>query len=134
MQLLVIDDHPIVRQGMVVALRQLQPAVEVLEASDGAHGLELLDANPRIKAVLIDLEMQPLGGIPTIRQIRQTQPALPILVVAGSEDAQDFHAAMGAGASGYCPKSAGLRTMRLALRQVLEGTPYVPDFMRDAPQ
>jgi two-component system nitrate/nitrite response regulator NarL len=129
MQLLVIDDHPIVRQGMVAALRQLQAGVEVLEANDGAHGLEILESNPRIKAVLIDLEMQPLGGIPTIRQIRQLQPTLPVLVVAGSEEAADFHAAIQAGANGYCPKSAGLRTVRHALRQVLDGSTYVPPFM-----
>ena len=133
MQLLVIDDHPIVRQGMVAALRQLQAGIEVLEASDGAHGLELLEANPRIKAVLIDLEMQPLGGIPTIRQIRRMQPRLPVLVVAGSEDPADYQAAIAAGADGYCPKSAGLRTMLQALRQVLDGAPYVPDFITSPP-
>ena len=132
MQLLVIDDHPIVRKGMVAALQQMQPAVEVLEASDGAQGLELLESHARIKAVLIDLEMQPLGGIPTIRQIRQMQPNLPVLVVAGSESLADFNAAMAAGASGYCPKSAGLRTMRQALRQVMDGAPYVPDFAKAA--
>lgn len=133
MQLLVIDDHPIVRQGIVAALRHLQADVEVLEASDGAQGLELLDANPDIEAVLIDLEMQPLGGIPTIRQIRQMQPQLPVLVVAGSEDPQDFHAAMEAGAHGYCPKSAGLHTMRHALLQVLGGARYIPAFMGASP-
>jgi CheY-like chemotaxis protein len=134
MQLLVIDDHPIVRQGMVAALRQLQPGVEILEASDGAQGLELLDANPRIQAVLVDLEMQPLGGLPTIRQIRQMQPALPVLVVAGSEDPKDFHAAMHAGANGYCPKSAGLGTMRQAVHQVLNGERYRPAFMGTDPE
>ncbi|WP_138513757.1 EAL domain-containing protein [Rhodoferax bucti] len=133
MQLLVIDDHPIVRKGMVAALQQMQPAVDVLEASDGAQGLELLENHVRIKAVLIDLEMHPLGGIPTIRQIRQMQPALPVLVVAGSEDPADYEAAVAAGANGYCPKSAGLRTMRQALRQVLDGAPYVPDFIRHPP-
>lgn len=133
MQLLVIDDHPIVRQGIVAALKHLQADVEVLEASDGAHGLELLDANPHIKAVLVDLEMQPLGGLPTIRQIRQMQPQLPVLVVAGSEDPQDFHAAMAAGAHGYCPKSSGLHTMRHALLQVLAGARYIPAFMGASP-
>ncbi|WP_296511125.1 EAL domain-containing protein [Rhodoferax sp.] len=134
MQLLVIDDHPIVRQGMVAALRQLQPGVEVLEAADGAQGLELLEQHPRIKAVLVDLEMKTLGGIPTIRQIRQLQPAIPVLVVAGSEDPDDYRAAMQAGANGYCPKSTGLRTMRLAVRSVLDGQTYVPDFMSASPE
>ncbi len=132
MQLLVIDDHPIVRQGMVAALRQLQADVEVLEAQDGAHGLELLSANPHIQAVLIDLEMRPLGGIPTIRQIRQMQADLPVLVVAGSEDMHDYQAAMQAGANGYCPKSAGLQTMLYGLRMVLDGEAYVPDFVAHA--
>jgi DNA-binding NarL/FixJ family response regulator len=129
MQLLVIDDHPIVRQGLVAALRLLQPGVEVLEASDGAHGLELLEKHPRVRAVLVDLEMRPLGGLPTIRQIRQTQTALPILVVAGSEDPADYAAATQAGANGYCPKSSGLRVVREAVRQILDGKAYVPDFV-----
>ena len=133
MQLLVIDDHPIVRQGLVAALRQLQPGIEVLEATDGAHGLELLERYPRIKAVLIDLEMQPLGGLPTIRQIRQMQTALPVLVVAGSENPADYHAAIQAGANGYCPNSSGLRAIREAVRQVLDGKPYVPDFIGSDP-
>ncbi|MDH4449818.1 MAG: EAL domain-containing protein [Rhodoferax sp.] len=128
MQLLVIDDHPIVRQGMVAALRQIHADVEILEASDGAQGLESLEANPRIMAVLIDLEMQPLGGIPTIRQMRHMRPSMPILVVAGSEECEDVHSALEAGANGYCPKSAGLRTMRHALSQVLEGLTYIPHF------
>lgn len=133
MQLLVIDDHPVVRQGLVAALRQLQPGVEVLEATDGAHGLELLERNPHVQAVLIDLEMQPLGGLPTIRQIRQMQATLPVLVVAGSEEPGDYHAAMQAGANGYCPKSSGLRAIREAVRQVLDGKPYVPEFIGSNP-
>jgi DNA-binding NarL/FixJ family response regulator len=41
---------------------------------------------------------------------------------------------MQAGANGYCPKSTGLRTMRLAVRSVLDGQPYVPDFMSASPE
>ena len=132
MQILVIDDHPIMRQGMMAALRQLQDGVEVLEAGGGVKGLELLEAHPRIKAAVVDLEMYPMGGIATIRQIRLMLPALPVLVVSGSEDPADYQAALQVGANGYCPKSSGLVTMRHALRQILNGSPYVPEFMAAA--
>ena len=131
MQILVIDDHPIIRQGMLAALRLLQEGVEVLEAGDGAQGLEMLEAHPRIKAVVTDLDMHTMGGIATIREMRLMMPTLPVLVVSGSEDPADYHAALKAGANGYCPKSAGLVTMRHALRQILDGRPYVPEFMAE---
>jgi DNA-binding NarL/FixJ family response regulator len=54
--------------------------------------------------------------------------------VAGSEDPKDFHAAMHAGANGYCPKSAGLGTMRQAVHQVLNGERYRPAFMGTDPE
>jgi DNA-binding NarL/FixJ family response regulator len=79
--------------------------------------------------VVTDLEMQTMGGLATIKQMRVMRPTLPVLVVSGSEAPADYHAALKAGANGYCPKSAGLVTMRHALRQILDGRPYVPDFM-----
>jgi diguanylate cyclase (GGDEF)-like protein/PAS domain S-box-containing protein len=132
MQILIIDDHPIMRQGMMAALKQLQDGVEVLEAGEGAQGLAMLEAHPRIKAVVVDLDMRPMGGIATIRQIRLMQPALPVLVVSGSEEPADYQAALRVGANGYCPKSSGLVTMRHALRQILNGSPYVPEFISTA--
>ena len=119
MQFLIIDDHPIVRHGIAAALQRLEGTVEILQAADGSEGLALLLEHPDLDAVLIDLDMQPLAGLPTIRQIRQISPRLPVLVVSGSEALADQEAAMAAGANGFYPKSAGLGALREAVLDIL---------------
>lgn len=130
MKFLVIDDHPIVRHGMAAALRLFDAPAEIFQAADGAQGLELLAQHDDMDAALIDLEMGVMPGIPTIRQCKLINPTLPVLVVSASESPDDVRKAFAAGANGYCPKSAGLVTMRSALRVVLDGHRYMPAFMQ----
>lgn len=128
-KLLVIDDHPVVRDGLAMALRQLEPGVEVLEADDGEQGLALLARNGDVRGVLVDLRMAGLAGLPTMARLRAQWPHLPLIVVSASEDPADVRRAMAAGASGYVPKSAGRTTLLAAVRMVLAGERYVPPLL-----
>ena len=123
MQFLIIDDHPIVRHGIAAALKRMEGEVEILQAADGSEGLGLLMEHPHLDAVLVDLDMQPLAGLPTIRQIRQICPQLPVLVVSASESQADQDAAMAAGANGFYAKSAGLGALREAVLAILPSAP-----------
>lgn len=129
--LLVIDDHPVVREGLVAVLRQLPGCVGVLEAADGEQGLALMAAHPEVSAVLVDLRMAGLAGLPTLARLRALNPALPVTVVSASEDPADVRRAMAAGASGYVPKSAGRGTLLAAVQLVLAGERYVPPLLLD---
>ncbi|MBL8345721.1 MAG: response regulator transcription factor [Rubrivivax sp.] len=129
MKLLVIDDHPVVREGLAMVLRQLDGAPEVLEASDGEQGLALLARHADVRGVLVDLRMAGLAGLPTIARLRALRPELPVLVVSASEDPADVRRAMAAGASGYLPKSAGRATLLAAVQLVLAGERYVPPLL-----
>lgn len=129
MKLLVIDDHPVVREGLAMVLRQLDGAPEVLEASDGEQGLALLARQADVRGVLVDLRMAGLAGLPTIARLRALRPELPVMVVSASEDPADVRRAMAAGASGYIPKSAGRATLLAAVQLVLAGERYVPPLL-----
>ncbi|MBL8384709.1 MAG: response regulator transcription factor [Burkholderiales bacterium] len=126
MKFLIIDDHPIVRDGVAAVLRQVDSGVEVLEAGDGAAGLAVIAAHSDLDCVLLDLRMTGLPGMPTLEQVRAQYPALPLVIVSSSEDAADARRALAAGARGYIPKSAGRSTMLAAVRLVLAGEVYVP--------
>ncbi len=131
MKLIVIDDHPVVREGLAMVLRQLAGAPEVLEAADGEQGLALLGQHPDVRGVLVDLRMAGLAGLPTLARLRASRPELPVMVISASEDPADVRRAMAAGASGYVPKSAGRSTLLAAVQMVLAGERYVPPLLLD---
>ncbi len=129
MKLLVVDDHPLVRAGVVAALQALAPPPEVLQAGDGVEAMACLELQGDVTAVVLDLRMAGMAGFALLEQLRRQHPGLPALVLSSSEDPEDVRRALKAGARGYCPKSAHPSTLLAALRLVLSGEVYVPPFM-----
>lgn len=132
MKLLIVDDHPMVREGLAATLRQFAADVQVLQAADGTQALALTAAHADLRAAWVDLRMAGMGGITTVEQLRRHHPALPVIVLSSSEDPDDVRRSLRAGARGYCPKSATSGTLLAALRLVLDGEVYVPPFMAQA--
>lgn len=133
MKFLVIDDHPMLRDGVAAVLRQFDAEATVLQAADGAQGLALAAEHTDLSAVWVDLRMAGMAGLSTTEQMRRRHPGLPVIVLSSSEDPEDVRRALQAGARGYCPKSAGPATLLSALRLVLAGEVYVPPFMAQLP-
>ena len=132
MKFFIIDDHPMLRQGVAAVLRDLEPGVTVLEAPDGATGLALAAAHADLDAVLLDLQLTGLSGMDTLARLAAAHPDLPVVMLSASEDPAAVRAALAAGARGYCPKSASHATMQAAVRLVLAGEIYVPPLMAGA--
>lgn len=126
MKLLIIDDHPVMREGLAALLRQIEPGAEVLLAGESAQGLSIAEAHPDLDGVILDLSMPGIGGIETILEFGRRRPQLPVIVLSSSEDPRDVRRAMAAGALGYVPKSAPPQTLISALHFVLAGNLYVP--------
>jgi two-component system, NarL family, invasion response regulator UvrY len=122
---LVIDDHPIVRQG---CRRMLEDAgVErILEASDAASGYKLCRRH-RPDVVIVDLAMQDsgLGGLPLIKRMRANDPHLRIIVFSMHGDPIIVRRALEAGASGYVLKDTSSEDFLKAFQTVLAGSPYL---------
>jgi two-component system nitrate/nitrite response regulator NarL len=129
MKILIIDDHPLVRDAMAALLAQLDVQVQVLHAPDGESGLCMVREQANFDVVLVDLQMAGLGGPQTVEALVAGHPALPVIVISASEDPADVRRALAAGARGYCPKSLAGSTIVAAVRLVLAGEIYLPPLM-----
>jgi two-component system nitrate/nitrite response regulator NarL len=131
MKLLIVDDHAILREGLVALLQQFEQGADVLQASDTVEGLRLAEAHPDLDAVFLDLNMPDQSGMEVIPVFAKRCPQLPVIVLSSSENPSDVRLALKSGAFGYVPKSASPRNILSALRLVLAGEIYVPPLMLD---
>ena len=117
---LVIDDHPLFRRG-VCQLLSLEPGFEIVgEAASGEEGLELArQLDPDL--ILLDLNMKGLGGIETLRAMRDADIAARILILTVSNAAEDLIAAIRAGSDGYVLKDTDPNDMLRLIRNAMEG-------------
>jgi two-component system nitrate/nitrite response regulator NarL len=117
---LVIDDHPLFRRG-VCQLLSLEPGFEIVgEAASGEEGLELArQLDPDL--ILLDLNMKGLGGIETLRAMRDADIAARILILTVSNAAEDLIAAIRAGSDGYVLKDTDPNDMLRLIRNAMDG-------------
>ncbi len=126
MKILVVDDHPLVREAMTQLVMHLGGPIEVLEAQDCVSGLAIARANPDLDLVLLDLNLPGLRGVAALQRFRQEHPTAPVVVVSMFRDRDTVTEVMRHGAVGFIPKSSGRETIVNALRLVLAGSVYVP--------
>ncbi len=126
MKLLVVDDHPVLREGLVALLRQLGPDAVVLEAGDAQAALRLLEEEQDLDVVILDLVMPGMNGLSALPEFGRNRPDLPVIVLSSSEEPRDARKALAQGALGYVPKSASQHTLISAIKLVLQGEIYVP--------
>jgi DNA-binding NarL/FixJ family response regulator len=125
-KILVVDDHPLVRDAMAQLVEQLGVHVIVFEAADCAAGLETARAHGDLDLVLLDLNLPGLRGIPALERFRHEHPAAPVVIVSMFRDRETVNEAIRRGAVGFIPKSSSRDTIVNALRLVLAGSVYVP--------
>jgi DNA-binding NarL/FixJ family response regulator len=133
MRVLVVDDHPLLRDALGQVVRDVAPQAEVLHAGDCEQALALADADSRFDLLLLDLNLPGLAGIPAVKAWRQRHPAVPVLVLSADGSPPTVLAALAAGAAGFVPKSTPSALMADALRLVLDGGRYLPPEVLAAP-
>jgi DNA-binding NarL/FixJ family response regulator len=126
MKLLIVDDHPVFRQGFVALITGEWPDAAVAQAHDGAQALLVLAEQPDLDIVVLDLLMPGTLGLDLLGRLGAERPDLPVLVLSTLESEADIRRALARGASGYVPKSAAPSTLVSAIRLVLNGEIYVP--------
>jgi DNA-binding NarL/FixJ family response regulator len=132
MQFLIIDDHPVLREGIAAQLRLLNSDVLVFQAGNLGLGMEIAAERRRLDVVLVDLDLGGQSGLLGVKALRQAYPLLPVIVISGSEKAADVRASIAAGAQGYCPKSGSPASLLAAVRMVMGGQIYLPPLMLTA--
>lgn len=119
-RVVVADDHPLFRKGMVTMLSGIPGFVVAGEAVNGAEAVEAAHIHaPHV--VLMDLHMPEMGGILAIQEIRKAHPDIRILVVTMFEDDDSVFLSLRAGAHGYVLKDAREADFERAIRAVASG-------------
>lgn len=127
MRILIVDDHALVRAGIVLLLSRLGPECEAVEVAGVEEALALGSAvSPPFDLVLLDLNLQGMKGLDGLRDIRQAFPAAAVVILSGVDSQEAMREARAKGALGYIVKAVSADAMLDALRQVLEGQPCFP--------
>ena len=134
MAVLIVDDHPLFREGLKQVLQGLAEGTEVIAEGDAARALELAAGRADLDLVLIDLSMPGMDGFTALTRFAREVPGLPVVVVSANEDANEVRRALSLGAVGYIPKSTPPNQLLDALRLVLGGGMYVPPLLLRAAQ
>jgi DNA-binding NarL/FixJ family response regulator len=125
-RILIVDDHPVVREGLVQQINR-QPDLEVCaQAGNASHALEMVrEKMPDL--VLADINLPGRSGIDLIREIRAIAPTIPVLVLSMHDESVFAERALRAGGRGYVSKQAGPEKLTEAIRKVLSGQIYVSE-------
>ena len=134
-QVLICDDHLIVRQGIKQVLADAPDIVAVAEAGNGPDALARVRSGG-IDVVLLDIAMPQRDGLDILRQLKAEAPKLPVLMLSTYPDRQYAVRSLKMGASGYLNKSADAAQMIDAVRKVARGalfiTPSVAELLAGA--
>src|SRR5208283_1053755 len=125
-RVLIVDDHPIVRQG----LRRVMEAEEDLIVCGEAETVRdarvaIKDLNPEV--MIADISLKQGDGIELVRDVRAHYPQLPILVLSMHDETIYAERMLAAGANGYIMKQAASEQFLISLRRVLDGNIYVSE-------
>jgi len=124
MNILVADDHTVVRKGLVQIIQEA-PDMEVTgEAESGDQVLDLV-RKESFDIIVLDLNMPGISGFQVIEQVKTVRPDLPILVLSMHSEEQYGVRVLRAGASGYIAKGVEPETMIEAIRRVADGRRYI---------
>ncbi|MGC2656448.1 MAG: response regulator transcription factor [Bryobacteraceae bacterium] len=124
-RILVVEDHHVVRQGLVALIRTVPGMTVVAEAADGAKAVELFRQH-RPDIVLMDLRLPGMGGVDAITAIRRDFPAARVIVLTTFEGDEDIFRALQAGARGYLLKDMFGEELMDAIRVVHAGKTRIP--------
>lgn len=125
-KILLIDDHALFRDGLLLVLDGLNTAIETFEAGSYESADIIMREQPNLDMVLLDLGLPGTSYLDALQAIRQQLPQAFIVILSGTEDHKMVEAALQNGAQGYIPKSSSAKIMLSALQLVISGGTYVP--------
>ncbi len=119
-QILIVDDHPVVRRGLLSLLDSHQDLLVVGEAENGHEVLPFL-SNHKVDVILLDILMKGQNGIEVTRRVRRTYPEVKIIILTTYDDESLLHEALEAGVDGFLLKSVSHETLPDSIRAVMRG-------------
>jgi DNA-binding NarL/FixJ family response regulator len=128
-RILLVDDHPMVRERLTEVINREADLMVCAEAEDGSQAIEAIKTR-QPQLVIIDLTLKSSDGVELIKDIHSRWPALLMLVVSMHDESLYAERALRAGARGYITKQEATRSVLSAIRQVLDGQVFLSEVMR----
>jgi len=123
-RIMVVDDHPIVRQGLALLINREPDLVVCGEAEEAMGAMHVL-ASSRPDVLIVDISLSGPDGIDLLKNIRTTHPMLPVLILSMHDESVYAERALRAGANGYIMKQEATENVLVAVRRILSGEIYV---------
>jgi DNA-binding NarL/FixJ family response regulator len=125
-RVLIVDDHPIVRQGLRRLIDQ-EEDLDVCAEAETVREARAAIREHRPDAIIVDISLKQGDGLELVRDVRAQYPTLPILVLSMHDETIYAERMLSAGASGYIMKQAASEQFLVAVRRVLDGGIYVSE-------
>src|SRR3984957_16039581 len=125
-KVLVVDDHPLLRQGLAMLINQQQD-MQVCGEAEEAHVAMQCIAQKRPDIMILDISLKGPDGLELLKSIRASDPDLPVLVLSMHDEAIYAERALRARANGYIMKQEATEKVLVALRRILNGEVYLSD-------
>lgn len=123
MSIFVIDDHPLMREAVVMLIRRINSNAKIVELDRVAAIAPAVEAHGVPELICLDLKLPDTHGVSGVREIKQSYPAVPLLVLSASPSGDFEDLSIEAGADAYVPKSAGAGEISNALKVFLLDDP-----------
>ena len=125
-RILIVDDHPVVRQGLIQLINHEPELVVSAEAENAAQALEVLEKES-VDIAVVDISLNGTNGIQLTGIIKSKYPALPVLILTIHDESLYAKRALEAGAKGYVNKCEAADTIITAIHSVLSGKQYISE-------
>lgn len=124
--MIVADDHPLFRTAIKEALQESQGDTTFLEASSFETLQKLVDQNPAVDLILLDLHMPGVSGFAGLVYLCKRYPSVPVVIISANEDPLVIQRALDHGAAGFIPKSSNIKIITGAINDILMGEIWAP--------
>lgn len=128
-RVLIIDDHPLVRDGLRSVIAISFDSCEIFEAAGMDEAIATLEKQDNFDLILLDLNIPDVRRLDGLRLLRERFPILPVVMVSGAFDRAIVQEALAAGAAGFIPKSLKRSAIVDALHRVVSGEIYLPEVL-----
>jgi DNA-binding NarL/FixJ family response regulator len=125
-RIVVVDDHPIVRQGLTLMINREEDLMVCGEAEEAMGAIHVM-ASARPDVLILDISLNGPDGLDLLKHLRATHPSLPVLILSMHDELIYAERALRAGANGYIMKQEATEKVLVAVRRILGGEIYVSD-------
>ena len=133
MRILLADDHALVLEGFRSSITRLEPATEIVTASNFADAFRIAKADPNFSVILLDLNMPGMTDLEGLRLAVATFPDTSVAIMTGMIQKSVATEVLAAGAKGFIPKTIGAERLADALKELAAGNVFLPeDLLADA--